>query len=138
MSNKLKINQKGNLLPKHQARSFDKRENIITSPTTNMNAAPLFYIGPRVNTLWSSTSPSMPLALGIMKFGSSTTGYMHKVYGNLYNGTGNQYPNMYPNLNLTIDPKGNYKLVNDQGKSFKVHYDTNGGYVKYNKQKMYL
>lgn len=138
MSNKLKINQKGNLLPKHPARSFDKRSSLITSPATNMNAAPLFYIGPKVNTLWSSTSPSMPLALGIMKFGNSNTSSMHKVFGNLHNSTGNQFPNIYPNLNLTIDPKGNYKLVNDQGKSFKVHYDTNGGYVKYNKQKMYL
>lgn len=138
MSNKLKINQKGNLLPKQPARSFDKRSSFITPTTTNMNAAPLFYIGPRVNTLWSSTSPSMPLAVGIMKFGNSTTGSMHKVYGNLYNGTGNNYSNMYPNLNLTVDPKGNYKLVNYQGKSFKVYYDTNGSYVKYNKQKRYL
>ena len=136
MSNKLKINQKGNLLPKQPARSFDKRHSLITNPTTNMNAAPLFYVGPRVNTLWSSTSPAMPLALGIMRFGNSNS--IHKVFGNLYNAPGNQFPNRHPNLNLTVDPKGNYKLVNELGKSFKVHYDSNGGYVKYNKQKMYL
>ena len=136
MNNKLRINQKGNLLPKQPARSFDKRSSLITNPTTNMNSAPLFYIGPRVNTLWSSTSPDMPHAFAIMKFGNLNS--MHKVYGNLYNSIGNQYPNRYQNLNLTIDPKENYKLVNELGKSFKVHYDSNGGYVKHNKQKKYL
>ena len=136
MSNKLKINQKGNLLPKQPSRSFDKTSSLITNPTTNMNATPLFYIGPRVNTLWSSTSPTMPYAFAIMKYGNSNS--MHKVYGNLHNSIGNQIPNKYPNLNLTVNTKGNYKLVNELGKSFKVHYDSNGGYVKYNKQKMYL
>ena len=138
MSNKLKINQKGNLLPKQPARSYDKRNSLITPPTTNMNAAPLFYIGPRVNTLWSSTSPSMPLALGIMRYGSSPSGTMNKVYGNIYNSIGNQFPNRYPNLNLSVDLKGNYKLVNEQGKSYRLHYDSNGRYVKHNKNKFYL
>jgi hypothetical protein len=136
MSNKLKINQKGNLLPKYPSRSFDKRNSLITNPMTNMNSAPLFYIGPRVNTLWSSTSPAMPYAFAIMKYGNLNS--MHKVYGNIHNSIGNKYPNKYTNFNLTVDPKGNYKLVNELGKSFKVHYDTNGGYLKYNKQKIYL
>ena len=138
MSNKLKINQKGNLVPTQPARSFNKRSSLITNSATNLNAAPLFYVGPRVNTLWSSMSPEMPYSFAIMKFGNSNSNSMHKVYGNLSNTIGNQYPNIYPNLNLTVDTKGNYKIVNDQGKSFKVHYDSNGGYVKYNKQKMYL
>lgn len=138
MSNKLRINQKGNLLPKQPARSYDKRNNLITPPTTNMNAAPLFYIGPRVNTLSSSTGAAMAQALGIMRYGNSPSGTMNKVYGNIYNLIGNQFPNRYPNLNLTVDLKGNYKLVNEQGKSFKLHYDSNGGYVKHNKNKFYL
>ena len=150
MSNKLRINQKGNLLPKQPARSFDKRSSLITTPTTNMNAAPLFYIGPRVNTLSSSTGaavpivpivptvPTVPISLGIMRYGSSPSGTMNKVYGNIYNSIGNQFPNRYPNLNLTVDLKGNYKLVNEQGKSYRLHYDSNGRYVKHNKNKFYL
>lgn len=136
MSNKLKINSKGSLIPLRPARSFDKRESIITNPTTNLNSTPLFYIGPRVNTLWSSTSPSAPYALAMMKFGNPVP--MHKIYGNLYNTTGNTFPNNYPNLNLTLDYKGNYKLVNSDGKAYKVHYDNNGAYVKYNKKPLYL
>ena len=156
MSNKLKINQKGNLLPKQPARSYDKRNSLITPPTTNMNAAPLFYIGPRVNTLSSSpgaavsivprvptvptvpTAPIVPISLGIMRYGSSPSGTMNKVYGNIYNSIGNQFPNRYPNLNLSVDLKGNYKLVNEQGKSYRLHYDSNGRYVKHNKNKFYL
>ena len=136
MSNKLKMNQKGSLVPHMPARSFDKRFSIVTNPTTNLNSAPLFYVGPKVNTLWSSTSPNMPYAFAIMKFGNSNK--MHKVYGNLYNATGNQFPPRFPNLNLTVDIKGDYKLVNGQGKSFKVRYDSNGGYINYNKQKLYM
>lgn len=137
MSNKLKINQKGNLSPKEPARSFDKRYSLIMPSATNLNSAPMFYPGPnKVNTLWSSVSPNMPFSLAIMKFGNLNS--MHKVYGNLNNTVGNLIPNKYPNLNLTVDYKGNYKVINDNGKSFKVNYDSNGGYVKYYKQKIYL
>jgi hypothetical protein len=136
MSNKLKINSKGSLRPKLPARSFDKRESFITNPTTNLNSAPLFYIGPRVNTLWSSTSPYMPYSFAVMKFGNYNS--LHKVYGNLGNAIGNKIPNKYANLNLTVDPKGNYKLVNENGRSYKIYNDSNGGYVKYNRQKLYL
>jgi hypothetical protein len=135
MSNKLRINQKGSLIPKQPARSFDKRGSIITNPTTNMNSAPLFYIGDRVNTFWSSTSPNTPYAIGVMRFGNSMHGV--PLYSN-YDSKGNLFPNRYLNLNLTVDPKGNYKLVNDNGKSYKIHYDSNGGYVKYNKQRLYI
>lgn len=61
----------------------------------------------------SSTSPASPYTFAIMKYCNS-------------------------NLNLTVDLNGNYKIVNNQGKSFKLYNDLNGGYVKYNKQKIYL
>jgi hypothetical protein len=113
MSNKFKINSKGFLKPTKLERSFDKRVGLITNPTTNLNTTPLFYVGSKVNKLWSSTSPSSPYTFEVMKYGNS-------------------------NLNLTVDLNGNYKIVNNQGKSFKLHNDLNGGYVKYNKQKIYL
>ena len=136
MKNKLKINNKGSLLPLTPSRSFNDRYNIITNTATNMNSAPLFYIEPRINTLWSSTSPNMPNAYAVLKFGNLNS--MRDIYGNLYNKPGNQFPNKTPNLNLTVDSKGNYKLVNENGKSFKIHYNSNGGYINYNKNKIFL
>lgn len=132
MSDKLKINPKGSLRPKYPSRSFDKRESKISYDATNLSSAPLFYVQPRVNKLWSSLAngPNGPTKqVAILRFGN--------IYGHL-NKTGNIYPNIYPNLNLTVDTKGNYKLLNSEGKQFKVHFDSNGGFVKYNKQKMYL
>ena len=131
--NNLKMNNKGNLRPVYPSRSFDKRSSYITAPATNLNATPMFYIGPRVNTLWSSTSPK---ALGVMKFGNINS--MHNVYGKLYTGKGNEFQNMYPNLNVTVNKKGDYKIVDSFGKSHKIYSNSNGNYVKYNNKNVYL
>jgi hypothetical protein len=140
MSNKLKINSTGTLRPVSPSRSFDLRESLIMPSATNLNAAPMFYPGPKkVNVLWSSMSPDMPYSFAVMKFGNNS---MQKIYGNLSKSPGNLYPHKVPNLNLTLDQKGNYKLVNDNGKSFKIHSDNLGNYVKYNNNnkinKMYM
>ena len=72
MSNKLRINSTGTLRPTNPSRSFNQRESLIMPSATNLNAAPMFYPGPKkVNVLWSSTSPDMPYSLAIMKYGNS-------------------------------------------------------------------
>ena len=136
MSNKLRINSTGILRPTNPSRSFNQRESLIMPSATNLNAAPMFYPGPnKVNVLWSSTSPDMPYSLAIMKYGNS----MNNIYGiNKFTKHSTLYPYKVPNLNLTVDQKGSYKLVNEHGKSFKVYSDNVGNYVKYNNHKMYM
>ena len=137
MNNKLKINPKGSLRPKAPQRSFDERYSFISAPATNLNSSPMYYIGNRVNVLSSSTSPVSPYAFTIMKFGDN----LHKVYGNLNSNTmgkGNMIAYKYPNINLTVNQKGNYKLIDNNGKYHKLYNDNNGAFVKYNKQKIYL
>ena len=63
---------------------------------------------------------------------------IHNVYGNLGNSHGTLYPVKVTNLNLTVNMKGNYKLVNDNGVSFKVNSDNLGNYVKYKNHKLYM
>ena len=80
-NNKLRMNEAGVMRPELPARTFSVRRDVITPPTTNMNSAPLFYVGPRVNVLWSSTSPASPLAIGVMRFGNNSYS-LHDVFGN--------------------------------------------------------
>lgn len=134
MSNKLKINQKGLLKPEYPQRSFDKRSSLITNKATNLSSAPLFYTGGKLNKLYSGNSINTPLV--VMKYGSSTT--FHDIYGNLYNSTGNLYPNKYTNYKLNVDKKGNYKLMDTNGKSYKVHYGKNGIFINYKSNKFYF
>ena len=136
MSNKLKINSTGTLRPTNPSRSFNQRESLIMPSATNLNAAPMFYPGPKkVNVLWSSISPKTPHSLAIMKYGNS----MNNIYGiNKFTKHSTLYPHKVPNLNLTVDQKGHFKLINEHGKSFKVYSDNTGNYVKYNNHKMYM
>jgi hypothetical protein len=129
--NNLKMNKNGNLYP---SQTFDKRRDFITSPTTNLNSAPLFYIGHRVNVLSSSTSPS---AIGIMRFGNNNYS-LHEVFGNNKITTGNLIPTNYPNLNLNIDDKGNYKLMDLSGNTHKIYSNSRGNYVKYRNRQFHL
>ena len=127
IKNNLKMNKNGNLYP---SQTFDKRRDFITSPTTNLNSAPLFYIGNRVNVLSSSTSPSSPsspFAIGIMRFGNNNYS-LHEVFGNNKIMSGNLIPTNYPNLNLNIDGSGNYKLYSN----------SRGNYVKYRNRQFHL
>lgn len=132
----LSISEKGNLRPKHPTRTFNQRRDYITSPTTNMNSAPLFYVGSRVNTLWSSTSPVSPLSVGVMRFGNTYS--LSDVFGNNRQVKGKMAANVYPNLNLNVDINGNYKLIDLAGKSHRIYSNNKGSYVKYNKQQFYL
>ncbi len=132
--NNLTMNKKVNMYP---SRSFDLRQSKITPSATNMNATPLFYIDKRVNKLWSSTSPNSPNTMAVMRFGNT----LYDIFGNNKNVRGNLIPSTtmsYPNLNLTVDIKGNYKLMDLNGKSHKIYSNSNGNYVKYNKQQIYL
>lgn len=135
--NNLRMNDLGNMRPELPSRTFNMRKDIITPAATNMNSAPLFYVGPRVNVLWSSTSPASPFALGVMRFGNNNYS-LHDVFGNNKNVNGQLLPNKVPNLNLTVDYKGNYKLVDLAGKSHKIYSDNYGNYVKYNNKPFYL
>jgi len=133
----LKMSAKGNMYPMYPSRTYDNRRDLITPPTTNMNSAPLFYIGDRVNTLWSSTSPVSPLAIGIMRFGNNQYS-LHDVFGNMKHVKGQLLPDKVPNLNLNVDYNGNYKLLDLAGNSHKIYSDSHGNYVKYNKSQFYL
>ena len=135
-NNKLSMNEAGVMRPELPARTFSGRRDIITPPTTNMNSAPLFYIGPRVNVLWSSTSPDSPLAIGVMRFGNNN--YLHDVFGNNKNVKGQVLAKMKPNLNLNVDYNGNFKLVDLAGKSHRVYSNEKGNYVRYNNKSFYL
>jgi hypothetical protein len=137
MPNKLKMNQKGNMLP--NSHSFDYRYSIITSPATNLNATPMFYTGPfRMNKLVSYTGSYGPQeTYAVMKYGKNheqdreqdkehrkKNKYGNVVYGNLRYYPGNMIPNnsfvnsyYYPNL--TVDAKGNYITSNRGTKSTK-------------------
>lgn len=136
-NNKLRMNDLGNMRPESPARTFNMRRDLITAPATNMNSAPLFYVGPRVNVLWSSTSPASPLALGVMRFGNNNYS-LHDVFGNNKNVKGQLLPNRVPKLNLTVDYKGNYKLVDLAGKSHRIYSDTYGNYIRHNNKPFYL
>ena len=121
-NNILNMNPKGNMYP--NTSTFDNRKSYISSSAVNPNVHPMFYIGNRVNILGSNN----PKAFAVMKYG---------------NVLGTMYPSNTLNnsvLSLTVDINGNYKLINDQGKSYKVYNDSsNGGnYVNMNKQKMYI
>ena len=138
MSNKLRINSTGTLRPTNPSRSFDQRESLIMSSATNLNAAPMFYPGQnKVNVLWSSTSPN---SYAYMKYGKGkNSNTMNNIYGiNKFTKHSTLYPHKVPNLNLTLDQKGNYKLVNEHGKSFNVYSDNVGNYVKYHNHNMYI
>jgi hypothetical protein len=151
MASKLKINSRGAFRPDKPSRSFDYRESHISYPATNLNATPLFYIGPRVNTLWSSLSPRSPNSYAVLKYGNVKSvksvnniynAYngtnMHKIFGN-YGDIGSVYkPDYVPNLNITVDAKGNYKFVDRMGKNHRIYSDANGNYVKYQKKKVYM
>ena len=136
-SNKLSMNEAGVMRPELPARTFSARRDIITPPTTNMNSAPLFYIGPRVNVLWSSTSPDSPLAIGVMRFGNNNYS-LHDVFGNNKNVKGQALAKMKPNLNLNVDYNRNVKLVDLAGKSHRVYSNEKGNYVRYNNKSFYL
>lgn len=146
MSNKLRINSTGTLRPTNPSRSFDQRESLIMPSATNLNAAPMFYPGShKVNVLWSSTSPTSPNSHATMKYGkgkysnTQNSNTMNNIYGiNKFTKHSTLYPHKVPNLNLTLDQKGNYKLVNEHGKSFNVYSDNVGNYVKYNNNNMYI
>ena len=141
MSNKLKINSTGTLRPNYPSRSFNQRESFIMPSATNLNATPMFYPGPhKVNVLWSSTSPDMPYSLAVMKYGKHHNLTMNKIYGNnsKLSKQSTLYPHKVPTLNLTVNQKGDYKLINDHGKSFRVYSDNVGNYVKYNNNRMYM
>lgn len=127
--NKLKINSMGNIYP---SRSFDLRESYISPQATNLNSNPMFYVGNRVNTLWSSTNP---LSLAIMKFGDNNS---HKVYGNLTNAPGQIKAKPFTNFNYTIDKKGNYKLIDTNGVSRKIYSNRFGYYIKKNNKMLYI
>ena len=148
MASKLKINSRGAFRPEKPARSFNDRESHISYPATNLNATPLFYIGPRVNTLWSSLSPRSSSSYAVLKYGNVNNvnniynAYnntnMHKIFGN-YGDIASVYkPDYVPKLNLTVDAKGNYKFVDGMGKAHRIYSDAKGNYVKYQKKKVYM
>jgi len=135
MVNNLKINKNGTLLPKYPSNTFDKRYSIISDTATNMNSSPLFYIGPRVNTLWSSTSPNAPDVYAVMRYGKK----LNYVFGDLENSSGTLNPNMYDVFTLNIDSQGNYKLHNNTtNKKYKVYFNKYGSYINLNNKKMYF
>jgi hypothetical protein len=128
MPNKLKMNSNGNMYPNF--RIFNDSKNYITYPATNLNSAPLYYVGNRTNTLSSSLNPR---AYVVMNYGN-----LHNIYGNLGNSKNVIHANQYPTLSLNIDNNGNYKLYNNEGKSYKVYSNSNGNYVKIKNNKIYL
>ena len=134
--NNLKMNKLGNMSPEYPSRTFNKKHNLITPPATNMNSAPLFYIDSRTNTLWSSTSPKSPLAIAVMTFGNNYS--LHDIFGNNKNVNGQILAKTKPNLNLKVDNKGNYKLIDLAGKSHRIYSNNNGNYVRYNNKYFYL
>lgn len=120
----LNMNPKGNLYP--NTSTFDHRYSNYNNPAVSMKSHPMFYVGQRVNTLGSNN----PFAYAVMKF------------GNVYN-SGLMYPKntlQNPVLSLSVDDKGYYKLVNDNGKSYKIyHNNSNGGnYVRIKNERMYI
>ena len=120
----LNMNLKGNLYP--NTSTFDHRYSYYNNPAVSMNAHPMFYVGQRVNTLGSDN----PYAYAVMRYGNmNNTGIMYP---------GNTLQN--PVLSLSVDARGNYKLVNDYGKSYKIYHDSsNGGnYIKSENQKIFI
>lgn len=86
--NKLKINKNGLLNPKFPAHSFNRTTNYINYSAPLLSSAPLFYVGNRVNTIYSP-----PNSFAILKYGN-----------------GSLYPLKYPTDYLIIDNK-NYKII---------------------------
>ena len=120
----LNISSKGSMYP--GTSTFNYRYSYYNNPAVSMNAHPMFYVGQRVNTLGSNN----PNARAIMRYGNmNNTGVMYP---------GNTLQN--PVLSLSVDARGNYKLVNDDGKSYKIYHDSsNGGnYVRNKTGKMYI
>lgn len=144
-SNKIsnKIFNTGTLRP-ISGKTMDTSIRYISSEAPNLNSQPMYYpIGNVPNFMMSTTNPA---GYSLMKFGKNTNnnnGYSnHGVYGNLYNSPGNLYPSYNtlknPPMSITVDYKGNYKLVNQYGKSYKMYNDKNGSYIRSNKQKYYF
>ncbi len=66
---------------------------------------------------------------------------MHSVYGNYKNANGILLPTTtqtFPNLNLTVNQNGDYKLINSDGVSYKINSNNNRKYIKYQNKNLYL
>jgi hypothetical protein len=152
----LSMNQNGNLKP--TSRSFNKSYTYITPGATNMNASPMFYVGNRTNVIWSSLSPQAPNAYVVFNFGKSNKKekqkdkkenskkelmYFGNVPSNIF-GFNNNYaqgamrPTLVPNVNISLDQRGNYKLIDNMGKQHKLYSDSHGNYVRHQNNKLYL
>lgn len=150
------MNQNGNLKP--TSRSFNKSYTYITPGATNMNASPMFYVGNRTNVIWSSLSPQAPNAYVVFNFGKSNKKekqkdkkenskkelmYFGNVPSNIF-GFNNNYaqgamrPTLVPNVNISLDQRGNYKLIDNMGKQHKLYSDSHGNYVRHQNNKLYL
>jgi hypothetical protein len=144
----LSMNQNGNLKP--SSRSFDKSYTYITPGATNMNASPMFYVGNRTNVIWS---PNAPNALAVFNFGKNKKEknknsnkelmYFGNIPSNIF-GFQNNYargamrPTVVPNVNISLDQRGNYKLMDNMGKQHKLYSDSHGNYVRHQNNKLYL
>ena len=121
-----KFGRTGTLKPENPSRTFDfMRQSYIMQKTTNLNTAPLHYVGKNpTNILMSGTKPC---AFAIMRFGNNNL---------LVPQSGNTF--QHPVVNLTVDARGNYKLVNDMGKSFNVYSNSTGNFFRFKGQKFYI
>ena len=148
----LSMNQNGNLKP--SSRSFDKSYTYITPGATNMNASPMFYVGNRTNVIWSSLSPNAPNTYAVFNYGKLNKKeksknskkelmYFGSVPSNIF-GFENNYaqgamrPTIVPNVNISLDQRGNYKLIDNMGKQHKLYSDSHGNYVRHQNNKLYL
>jgi len=162
----LSMNQNGNLKP--ASRSFDKSYTYVTPGATNMNASPMFYVGNRTNVIWSSLSPQAPNTYVVFNFGKLNQKekqknkkenskkenskkenskkellYFGNVPSNIF-GFNNNYaqgamrPTLVPNVNISLDQRGNYKLIDNMGKQHKLYSDSQGNYVRHQNNKLYL
>ena len=47
-------------------------------------------------------------------------------------------PTIVPNVNISLDQRGNYKLIDNMGKQHKLYSDSHGNYVRHQNSKLYL
>ena len=147
-SNKIsnKIFNTGTLRP-IPSKTMDISRRYISSEAPNLNSQPMYYpIGNVPNFMMSTTNLG---GYSLMKFGKNTNNTkvrnVHSnpdVYGNLYKSPGNLYPSYNtlknPPMSITVDYKGNYKLVDLANKPHRIYSDTRGNYIRHNNKLFYL
>ena len=60
------------------------------------------------------------------------------IFGFHNNTPGAMRPSNVPNVNINLDQRGNYKLIDNMGKQYKLYSDSHGNFIRHQNNKLYL